>query len=158
LNDNGSFVGTVKKELAGILRVLSSESGIELQLSCSSNVFGGPPRGKAHGEKSNNPANSLSAIIYGPMDTFEDVGRFLQNVGMYLQDPQDCDRNVKYRNPHRLSGLDEDAPMTLELKRHHEICTEQILQTPVDMLSDLETTTLLSEAKSPDCLATELYR
>jgi SWI/SNF-related matrix-associated actin-dependent regulator of chromatin subfamily A3 len=33
---------------------------------------------------------------------------------MFLQDPQDCDRNVRYRNPHRLSDMDRDAPMTID--------------------------------------------
>ncbi|PVH83787.1 hypothetical protein DL98DRAFT_412175, partial [Cadophora sp. DSE1049] len=102
---------------------------------------------------------SLSVVIYGPMTIYDDIGKFLQDVGMYLQDPQNCDRKVRYRNPHRLSGLDEDAPMTSELRRvqSQEKRAEELLQTPIDVFSDFESHTLISETIGPSCLATVLY-
>lgn len=148
-DESGSSVGNVQQEVAGVFRMLSSEPGIELQLFCSSST--------SHTEASRAVEHSLSAIIYGPMVMFDEVGKFLQGVGMYLQDPKDCDRNVEYRNPHRLSGLDQGAPMTLDLKTSPGSRPEEFLQSPVDIFSDLETTTFLAETIRPDCLATELY-
>lgn len=94
---------------------------------------------------------------------FEDIGSFLQENGLYLQDPKGCDRNVRYRNPHRLSGLDDDAPMTMDLEKTHrspamEPLTEEVLPVPIDIFSDFETTDSLPETVTPGCLATELYR
>jgi len=157
VDKNGSLIGNIKKDMTGVLRVLSSESRIELQLCCSLDLTSASLRGNAQQEQFRGSINSLSANIYGSMDMFDDVGVFLQSVGVFLQDPQDCDRNVQYRNPHRLSALDEEALMTYEMRRKSEFVAEKILQTPVDVLSDLETTAVLSEADSPDCLATELY-
>lgn len=45
---------------------------------------------------------------------FEEVGDLLEVNDICLQDPQGCNRNVRYRNPHRLGGMDDDAPMTID--------------------------------------------
>lgn len=48
----------------------------------------------------------------------DNVGEFFQEVEMYLQDPNGCDWDVRYCNPHRLSSLNiNDCPMTSELGR-----------------------------------------
>jgi len=160
LNDIGLPMGNIQQDVAGVLRLLSSERGVELQLSCIPKTSSSLLRSDNHGRNVSHAAESLSVIIYGPMTVYDEIGDFLQDIGMYLQDPQYCDRNVRYRNPHRLSGLDEDAPMTSELRKlqPQEKRAEEILQTPIDIFSDFETQTFLSETTSPNCLATELYR
>jgi len=159
-DDFGLPLGNIQQDVAGVLRLLSSERGVELQLSCFPKTSSFPLRSVSRGHDATHAAESLSVIIYGPMTVYDEIGEFLQDVGMYLQDPQDCDRKVRYRNPHRLSGLDEDAPMTSELRKlqPQEKSAEELLQSPIDVFSDFETLTLLSETISPDCLATELYR
>jgi hypothetical protein len=159
-DDFGLPQGNIQEDVAGVLRLLSSEGGVELQLSCFPKTSSFSFRSVSHGRDVNHAAESLSVIIYGPMTVYDEIGQFLQDMGMYLQDPQYCDRKVTYRNPHRLSGLDEDAPMTSELRKlqPQEKRAEELLQTPIDVFSDFETHTLLSETISPNCLATELYR
>lgn len=90
------------------------------------------------------------------MDLFDDVGVFVQGYDMYLQAPRGCDRNVKYRNPHRLSGLDQDVPMTFDLfpSSNHVEAT----RTAVDLLADMETDEILLETDTPLALRTELYK
>jgi SWI/SNF-related matrix-associated actin-dependent regulator of chromatin subfamily A3 len=159
-DDSGLPLGNIQQEVAGVLRLLSSEHGVELKLSCFPRTSSFPLRSVSHGHDVASAAESLSVIIYGPMTVYDEIGEFLQEIGMYLQDPQGCDRDVRYRNPHRLSGLDEDAPMTSELRKlqPQEKRAEELFQSPIDVFSDFETHTLLSETISPDCLATELYR
>ena len=160
IDDIGLPLGNIKQDVAGVLRLLSSERGVELQLSCFPKSLSFPLRSFSHRHDARHASESLSVIIYGPMTVYDEIGEFLQSVGLYLQDPQGCDRNVRYRNPHRLSGLDEDAPMTLELRnvQPQEKRAEELLQSPIDVFSDFETHTLLAETISPDCLATELFR
>ncbi|GIJ89552.1 hypothetical protein Asppvi_008494 [Aspergillus pseudoviridinutans] len=98
----------------------------------------------------------LMVIVYGPMHLFEDVGEFFQTNDCYLQEPRDCDRNVRYRNPHCIAGLDDDAPLTFALERGQVDC-EQV-STPRDLLTGLETDELLPEAQDPPGLITPLYK
>jgi hypothetical protein len=44
----------------------------------------------------------LCAIVYGSFRLFEAIGQYLVHQKLHLQDPQYCDRNVEYRNPHRM--------------------------------------------------------
>ena len=55
----------------------------------------------------------LFVILYGNMDSFESIGDFFQKCTIFLQDPLHCTRNVPYRNPHLLSGLDDEVRFTI---------------------------------------------
>ncbi|OCL01572.1 hypothetical protein AOQ84DRAFT_401724 [Glonium stellatum] len=93
---------------------------------------------------------SLSIIIYGSEDLFEDVGRFFQDWGLFLRDPRNCDRNVRYRNPHRLSArYSEECPMTLDT--NDSLHTDQVddLRSPEGLLEILNTEEELIEANQP---------
>ena len=139
-----------------ILRGPSNEHSIDIQLLCTIESNLQALGGKAKKSKTSDPAAHLSTIIYGPFDLFEDVGKFVEECDMYLQDPRGCNRNVKYRNPHRLSGLDADAPMTLELSQF----TVSYEKTPgtVGLLADLESDEFLPDAETPPALRTDLYK
>ncbi|KAF2273459.1 uncharacterized protein EI97DRAFT_452386 [Westerdykella ornata] len=58
----------------------------------------------------------LSITVYGPLELYDDIGVWLQEYDIYLQDPQRCHLNVRYCNPHRLSseGL-HSIPMLSEM-------------------------------------------
>jgi hypothetical protein len=75
---------------------------------------------------------------------------------MYLQDPHGCDRNVKYRNPHRLSGLDPDVPWTWDLDQL--IASYEKAQSPVDLLAGFESDEFLPDIEAPSALRTPLYK
>jgi SWI/SNF-related matrix-associated actin-dependent regulator of chromatin subfamily A3 len=152
-----SPVGTLAENGLHILRSLSEEQSIDLQLLCTIE----PNRQQALGSKANksklpNPSAYLSIIIYGPLDLFEDTGKFIEDCDMYLQDPRGCDRNVKYHNPHRLSGLDPDVSMTLDLVQL--TVSREKAQSPVDLLAGLESNEFLPHTETPSALRTTLYK
>lgn len=47
---------------------------------------------------------SISIIVYGPLELFDEIGSWFQDCGIYLQDPVGAAKqDLKYCNPHRLS-------------------------------------------------------
>ena len=99
----------------------------------------------------------LSIIIYGPDELFEGIGNFFQHHGLFLQDPLGCDRNVVYRNPHRLSSTDPArCPFTFELDQPQPQDHLGDVQIVDDILEALNTESNLKEAEEPSGLRTEL--
>jgi hypothetical protein len=144
---DNSPVRTFAENGLHILCSLSEEQSIDLQLLCTIE----PNRQQALGSKSNkskllNPLAFLSVIIYGPLYLFKDIGKFVKDCDMYLQDPRGCDRNIKYRNPHRLSGLDPDAPITLDLVQL--TVSYKKAQSPVNLLAGLESNEFLPNTEA----------
>lgn len=109
--------------------------------------------------KETSMTTSLAAILYAPLKTFHEIGDYLDSEGYFLQDPQGCSQNVKYRNPHQLSGLDENVPMTFELEEGPRRQPEfvQQLSRPVDFLNGFESRQVIAEATTPAALKTPLY-
>ncbi|KAF2458817.1 SNF2 family N-terminal domain-containing protein [Lineolata rhizophorae] len=99
---------------------------------------------------------TLFVIIYGPMEIFDDVGEYCRQHDAYLQDPIGCDRDVPYRNPHRLDGLDENASTTYQLIAQKGV-KEEVVREQVDILAGLEFDEDLPEAEAPAALWTQLY-
>jgi hypothetical protein len=148
-----SPIGTLEENGLDILRGLSEEQSIGLQLLCTIELN---RKALVSKPKLSSLSAYLSIIIYGPLDLFEDVGKFVEECDTYLQDPHGCDRNVKYRNPHRLSGLDPDVPMTLDLVQltiNHEKAPS-----PVDLLAGFESDEFLPVTEAPSALRTALYK
>ncbi|KAF9893205.1 hypothetical protein FE257_011628 [Aspergillus nanangensis] len=107
------------------------------------------------GYRKSSKQSSMNMIVYGPMELFQDVGEFFQDNECYLQGPQGCDRNVRYRNPHCISGLDPDPSWTFDLDLEPETFEEIV--TPSNVLAGLETRESLTEAEDPDGIKTPLY-
>ncbi|KAK7908999.1 hypothetical protein PG985_014877 [Apiospora marii] len=70
--------------------------------------------------------DKISAILYGPRKLGADVGRTLQDLNIYLQDPCNAAHDLPYWNPHRFSNsadlrtsywwhMPEKAPVKEEL-------------------------------------------
>jgi hypothetical protein len=104
----------------------------------------------------------VSIILYGPHGLTENVGEFFQDVDMYLQDPQGCDWDVTYCNPHRLSSLDMDScPMTSELSRPGTELDPSLFQTipsESDVLEVLDAHQDPPEAPQPELIRSSLKR
>ncbi|KAJ0423597.1 SNF2 family N-terminal domain-containing protein [Aspergillus carlsbadensis] len=135
------------------LSVLAQEEGIELQIQLR--------REKRARKASGNKGKAgvlvslkLNVIVYGPVDLFEDIGDFIQENGYYLQEPSHCDRNVPYRNPHCMSGDDDEVPFTFDLERRED---DFVPAKVPDLLFGLETCEVLPEDYDPPGLATSLY-
>ena len=101
------------------------------------------------------PLAYLSIIIHGKMRLFDGLGDGLQEAKLYLQDPVGCDHGLKYRNPHRLDGLDDDVPLCTELS-YREFSSTKVIYHRKEMLAGLDFAEHLSEASNPTALATML--
>jgi hypothetical protein len=102
---------------------------------------------------------ALSVIIYGPEDLFEDIGGFLQQYELFLQDPHGCNKNVLYRNPHRLSSTDPAmCPYTLELDQPEPQVQLEDIEATNDILEALNTEEGFKEAEQPSGMQTPLAR
>ncbi|KAJ5704063.1 hypothetical protein N7493_011201 [Penicillium malachiteum] len=128
---------------------LHDDPGIKLQLYILGKVGPVAPRRRSK-------QAVLNVIVYGSMELFEDVGDFFQSNGFYLQKPRGCDRNVRYHNPHCISGLDSDTPWTFDLDLVPELYGHFI--TPYDVLAGLETDESLPEAEDYKEIKTPLYK
>jgi SWI/SNF-related matrix-associated actin-dependent regulator of chromatin subfamily A3 len=95
------------------------------------------------------------ANLYGPMEIFDDVGEFLQDNDQYLQDPKGCDRNVQYRNPQMMAGLDDIPQWTFNFNSPPDNC--EMLQEATGLMDRLQTDEILAESETPPALKTSLY-
>ena len=145
-------VGNLNKGIIGLLTGLTNEPSVELQ---------GYYLNAAISQTTNSPISSpmieVFFIVYGSYFFFDAVGEFFQKWRVYLQDPVQCDRNVPYRNPHRLSGLDDNVCMTLELE-NQRILESRRLPGFYDPSEIWVTKDIKLETEGPDILRTKLYR
>ena len=144
--------GVVGPREAQVLCTLSQDSQLDMQ------IFLSPSDNGIKEGRNQQSAAALTIIVYGPLDLFDNVGDFFQTCDMYLQDPVGCDRNVRYCNPHRLSGLDVEAPMTLDLDPAHQHMHISEISGNIDLLEGLNAPIDLPETESPPALVTSLLR
>jgi len=111
--------GKFSPDFIDVIQALLDVSDLRVQARCT--VRGTQPLKAAARSARFGPVSlpcEVSIIIYGPRALMGNVGEFFQEVNMYLQDPDGCDSDVRYCNPHRLSSLNiNDCPMTSELGR-----------------------------------------
>ncbi|UKZ83456.1 hypothetical protein TrVFT333_011265 [Trichoderma virens FT-333] len=160
--DNDSLIGIIDSDYTHLTDLLQNEAELDLQLICTldfSRSSGGGKRTSSKFSAHAIPCN-ISIIIYGPLGMLTDIGNFFQTCEMYLQDPSDCDRNVRYCNPHRLSSADlNSCPWTSELKDSLGNFVEMKPISPLPELLDvLESSERLPEAIQPDAIRTPLER
>ena len=156
--ENSSIVGQLTEEATEVLNFLSNTMRTQSQFILSiQRKYRIPTKPKGE-ERGSHAIVRLSVILYGPLRNFDEVGEYLDNCEIYLQDPKGCDRNVRYRNPHRLSGLSSHAPFTIdqELCESMKSC-ERAFQ-PVDYLAEVDTKTNLPETNASDAIARPLLR
>ena len=98
----------------------------------------------------------LSVIIYGPGQDSNKVGDYLQACGLYLQDPEHCDCDVLYANPHCLSSMEDGILLTSSMQMLASI--EENMHDPRDIFDNLSGVTDLEETETPTILKTPLKR
>ncbi|EHK48686.1 hypothetical protein TRIATDRAFT_11002, partial [Trichoderma atroviride IMI 206040] len=142
--------------------LLQNEAELDLQLKCTFDYSRSPGAGKRTSSRLPKYAIpcTISIIIYGPFEMLTDIGNFFQTCEMYLQDPSDCDRNVRYCNPHRLSSIDfSSCPWTSDLETHlNNLIEMKPLSSMPELLDVLESSEKLPEAMQPDAIQTRLER
>lgn len=157
LNTDSSLFGAIESRTAKILHVLQSEEQLSIQLYCQLPIDDGHSGRRRKGAASGGVA-TLSAIIYGFSTAFDDVGSFIEECDMFLQDPLHCDRNVRYRNPHRLSGPDDEVVMTLPPASDPVSARVEEIKTPRDLFLGLGDSEVLPESVVPSEIKTALRR
>jgi SNF2 family DNA or RNA helicase len=101
----------------------------------------------------------LDLIIYGPESLFTIVGDYLNDHESYLQNPQMCDRNILYRNPHTLAGLSSASPLTTwQLHGGDQIEDTEGVTIEDHSLDHFTTEECLDEATQPQALSTQLKK
>lgn len=98
------------------------------------------------------------ANIYGPLNLFESVDIFASNAKVFLQDSKHCDRNIQYRNPHRMFSDGDKVQYTqsMNVTQSTEPKVVEILE-PLDLFADLEFERDLAETEPSNTLRTPLY-
>lgn len=155
-------VGTLARKTIQILRTLQDGSGVSLQYFLKW-ISGSAYEGTySWGKGDRAPSRSrwgLFVNLYGPARLAEDVGSFVEACRICLQDPEHCDRNVEYRNPHRLPRNDGAIYYTQSLPRtEFKLGVEETIENPFDLLSTTEDDDSFSDAPLPLGLRTMLYR
>jgi SWI/SNF-related matrix-associated actin-dependent regulator of chromatin subfamily A3 len=150
--------GELDRRTFKFLEVLSGEDRIALQLYCQpesrddSLTLKRPRQGQVC-------SVSLSVVIYGCPELFDSVGDFVSCSRMFLQDPQRCDRNVKYRNPHRLSWSDDENQYTQSINTVGQVPVDiRTFEAPPDQLVGFESEENHLETEGSSKLKTPLYR
>jgi SWI/SNF-related matrix-associated actin-dependent regulator of chromatin subfamily A3 len=138
-----------------LLLALRDELGVEVQLQIHlTNAFESFQRSSRRSKKKH-AIPMLLANLYGSMDVFDDVGDFLQDNNQYLQDPQGCDRNVLYRNPHMMAGLDDISQWTSDFDS--PVDESEMLEEARGLMDGLQTDEILAERETPPLLKTPLH-
>ncbi|KAF5553743.1 alpha mannosyltransferase [Fusarium phyllophilum] len=152
LLDAENFVGSDDASIEG-------KSELFLELNCSTLDSPSKPGPQIPGKRipGYSAQCTLDIIIYGPLGLSQDVGSFFEEYDLYLQDPVNCKRNVRYHNPHRLSIDPSDVKYTFDLSKSTAPLATTI---DIDDHSDLIDITLshqdLAEAAQPRSIRTNL--
>ena len=161
--DNDTVVGGLNAHYSTILNALITECALHLQALIV--PFRSPDSGIDESHSSVKSASSarvesfaLLVNLYGPMDLYDLVGSYLSQCSENLQLPSLCDRNVPYRNPQSLSGMDDNPPMTFYIGGGAPSREIELIEMDNDSSAMLETQARLAECEMPEAIRTPLHR
>lgn len=161
-SESGSRCIQLQERTFHMLNTLSDHAKVNFQFSVQGNAQDeeqtpiASKKRVAPGQDQRDP--SLSIILYGPPDMAEAVGSWLDKCHIYLQMPENCDRNVPYSNPHCLSFSDEDKTMTFELVARSLGTDTAELYELTDIVAELDNDEPLEEAPQPSLIASPLHK
>ena len=148
------IVGSIRDEFhVEALQKLQDQSCLRLQMYCrvrSGSSVRIQSRINVHAQC------ELSVIVYGPGQDSNKVGDYLQACGLYLQDPEHCDCDVLYANPHCLSSLEDGVLLTSSIQMGAS--AEENIHDPRDIFDNLSGVTDLEETETPTIMKTPLKR
>ncbi|KAH6974576.1 SNF2 family N-terminal domain-containing protein, partial [Ilyonectria sp. MPI-CAGE-AT-0026] len=159
--EHSDLKGKLSSELTYITIALRGDDALELEVNCSmpDNSDSSAPKGQLRRRPGLSTQCSLDIIIYGPMELFDDIGSFFEEYDIYLQDPVNCKRNVRYCNPQRLSVDPSAVKFTSELGSQvaHAVVIND-LETRPEFLDILCSQQDLAETAQPGPIRTVLRR
>jgi hypothetical protein len=155
-NPRSKVVGTLRKKTIQILASFHREKDLSIQCLLKW-VNGAAIQGTF--STGTPPHWRLLVNIYGPAELSDDIGHFAQESRIFLQDPEYCDRNVEYLNPHRLPREDGLVLYTQSLPVvEFTVKIEEPIENPFDILATAEDNEALLEALPHSGLRTSLYK
>ena len=103
----------------------------------------------------------IDVVVCGPFSFFDDIGEWLEENDVYLQDPRIVAQDVKYCNPHRLSfsGWNE-CPMVSQVvaKVSKTVYLRDITDGDSFLDDYFSSEVELEETEQPRCVVTPLKR
>lgn len=90
------FVGELVTRDVQLFDLFQSE-GIDTEIRLNIPKNAGPPT---------QALDEISVVLYGLKELSVDLGKALQDLSLYLQDPRNTERDLPYWNPHRFSNPD----------------------------------------------------
>ncbi|PMD33599.1 hypothetical protein L207DRAFT_142233 [Hyaloscypha variabilis F] len=164
-SDNGSRIGVISETVAQVLQCLDEDENFEIQ--AFSQLVPGPSTTVRHQQKLLQSQEqhflALNVNIYGTLDLYDGLGKFLTEVGLFLQTPEYCSKNVEYRNPQLLSRVGSTPMMTFDLspKTIVDYCglvhDGEVIDAS-NLMALLQDIPHLEETDGPSTLATKLHR
>lgn len=150
--------GKIPPEHGHMIQGLLGESSLDLEVSCSIAT----PNGSAHSDKSIMQLScSLAITLYGQVELFDDIGNWLEEYDIHLQDPISVGKqDVKYCNPHRLSveDIDSCALVSTCVSQNSRLSSLQIIEDRPEFLDILSSHADLEETPQPKAVRTSLQR
>ncbi|KAK4464980.1 SNF2 family N-terminal domain-containing protein [Cladorrhinum samala] len=126
---NSEYVGhLVDADDEALLNVLRQD-GVDFEMSLVPNLSEPQKRRKS-------AAPVLWVTLYGPLEIADDLGKTLQELDLYLQDPVHSHMRLPYHNPH-LFGPKEGPNLLDQLESNPTVTTETL--SPVDILAQFVT-------------------
>lgn len=150
--------GRIPPEHGQMIQGLLDEASLDLEVSCSIIV----PDGSAHSDRSIMQLScSLEITLYGPFELFDDIGIWLEDYNVNLQDPIRLGKqNVKYCNPHRLSVEDIESCVLVStcVSQNSRLSNLQVIEQRPEFLDILSSHADLEETSQPKAVRTSLQR
>lgn len=148
----------IPAEHGQIIQGLLAEPSLELEVLCSVAA----PNGPACPDRSVTQVScSLAITLYGQFEMFDDIGTWLQDYRIHLQDPITVGKqDVKYCNPHRLSVEDINSCVLVStcVSQNSEFGNLEPIEDHSDFLDVLSSHAELEEASQPEAVRTSLQR
>ncbi|KAG8668042.1 hypothetical protein FPOAC1_007403 [Fusarium poae] len=157
--DRSDVSGQIPPEYSQMIQDLLDETCLELHVSCIIGGFQSADAMKSPHGPSTIPC-SLEISVYGPLSIFEELGAWFEHYQVYLQDPRECHREVRYCNPHRLSTDDISTCSLLSDFISQSSSSLELVSTAnqSDLLDELCSHENLEEAPQPSVIKQELKR
>ena len=159
--DGDAVTGSIDPDYTHLTYALLEEPGLELQASCTRAAQSTEAGKRKSNAQFGSTTCAISIIVYGPSEDFEDIGKFFQDNEVFLQDPRECNKNVKYYNPHRLSSASglASCPWTQDLATQplHFIEMTTVPARP-ELLDIMDSHEDLPEASQPGSILTSLAK
>ncbi|KAI1758876.1 SNF2 family N-terminal domain-containing protein [Hypoxylon sp. FL1150] len=153
---NTHMSGRIHTEHCQMIQALLEEQSFQLFASCITNTEQVNPKTR---KSSRISKCTLDITVYGPMELFEEIGSWLQEYDIYLQDPRLCYMDTKYCNPQRLSSSDvRSCPLVSDVTNRPVTVKVQSIPAQADMLDILSSHSDLKEARQPTAIKTALEK